>query len=132
MRLLLDTHIALWFATERDRLGPGELSAILDPDNEISVSAVSIWELRIKWNRWFRSGMRKGPFHPEGLLAAIQGFELTVISLTAEQSAAALNTPLAHNDPFDDLLLTVAQVTGQRLLTRDSELRGHPLTYFPD
>ena len=129
MRLLLDTHIVLWFATERERLSRAELDVILDPHNDISVSAVSIWEMRIKWNRRFRSGLRKGPFHPEGLLAALEDFGLTVLSVTAAQCAATLHTPLAHSDPFDDLLLTIAQETGHRLLTRDGDLLGHPLAF---
>jgi PIN domain nuclease of toxin-antitoxin system len=121
--------MVLWFATERQRLKPGELGAILEPENEIGVSAVSIWELRIKWNRRYQSGMRKGPFHPEVLLEALSDFRLPVHALTAEQCAAQLDTPLVHNDPFDDLLLNVAQVTGHRLLTRDEKLRGHPLAF---
>ena len=130
MRLLLDTHIVLWFATERERLSRAELDVILDPHNDISVSAVSIWEMRIKWNRRFRSGLRKGPFHPEGLLAALNDFGLTVLSMTAQQCAATLHVPMAHSDPFDELLLTVAQETGQRMMTRDSDLRSHPLSFY--
>lgn len=76
--------------------------------------------------------MRKGPFHPEGLLNALGDFGLPVHALTAEQSATMLDSPLAHNDPFDELLLAVAQVTGHRLLTRDEKLRGHPLAYHAD
>ena len=130
MRLLLDTHIVLWFATERERLSPGELGVILDPDNEITVSAVSIWELRIKWSRRYRSGQRKGPTNPIGLLTALREFGLTLIPLTAEQGASTLAIPLGHNDPFDELLLTVAQETGQKLLTRDGKLADHPLAFF--
>ncbi|MCA1661955.1 MAG: PIN domain-containing protein [Novosphingobium sp.] len=122
--------MVLWFATERERLNPSELGAILDPDNEITVSAVSIWELRIKWGRRYRSGHRKGPTDPVGLLSALREFGLAVIPLTAEQSAAMPKIPLGHNDPFDDLLLTVAQETDQKLLTRDDELADHPLALF--
>lgn len=132
MRLLLDTHIVLWFATERARLNPGELGAILEPENEIGISAVSIWELKIKWDQRFRSGLHKSPFHPEGLLAAIRDFGISVSPLTAEQCAATLHTPMHHNDPFDALLLSVAQETGRKLLTCDADLRGHPLALHAD
>jgi PIN domain nuclease of toxin-antitoxin system len=132
LRLLLDTHIILWFATERDRLTPGELGAILEPNSDLAVSSVSIWELRIKWGRRYRSGDRKGPTDPSGLLVALREFGLTVLPLSAEHAAAALAIPLAHGDPFDDLLLTIAQETGRKLLTRDENLRGHPFAFHPD
>ncbi len=132
MRFLLDTHMVLWFATDREHLTPGEFAAILDADNDPSVSVVSIWELRIKWDRRFRSGIRKGPIDPESLLVALKEFGLPVLPLTAEQSAAALKTPLLHSDPFDDLLLTIAQETGRKLLTRDEKLCGHPLAFHAD
>ena len=60
MRLLLDTHIAYWLAVERDALTGHELAALTTIDNEILVSAIAIWELRLKWNSFHVSGARKG------------------------------------------------------------------------
>lgn len=127
MRLLLDTHIALWLAIKRERLSAEELSRLSSPENELTVSAVSIWELRIKWNTYFRSGERKGPVDPAEILDLIQRLNIAVEPLSAEVSATALQVPLGHQDPFDDLLLTIAQETGRKLFTRDEKLRGHPL-----
>ena len=132
MRLLLDTHIALWLATERGRLTPGELGTIIEPDNEVAISAVSIWELRIKWNRFYTTGTRKGPVDPLHFPKIIESFGLPIEALSAEECAASLVVPIPHGDPFDELLLTVAQQSGRKLLTRDSKMRGHPQAFHAD
>jgi PIN domain nuclease of toxin-antitoxin system len=132
LKLLLDTHIAIWLAIKRERLSPSEFGCLVDPDNQLAVSAVSIWEARIKWNQFFQSGTRKGPVDPSEMLDLVRALGVTVEPLPAEICASTLATPLAHSDPFDDLLLTVAQETGRKLLTRDEKLRGHPLAFHPE
>ena len=127
--LLLDTHIAVWLATDRNQLSMGELAAIIEPNNEIIVSAVSVWELSIKWQKFFRSGERKGPMDPAEFLLALSQMEMPVLSLTAELASAQLRTAAVYGDPFDTMLLIIAQETNARLLTRDDKLRGHPLAY---
>ena len=129
MRLLLDTHFVLWAATKSARFSLEERSILVEPDNQLLISAVSIWELRIKWNRRYRSGERKGPYEPQALLAAIRRLGLAVEPMTGEQCASLLDPPPMHSDPFDELLLAVAQNLGARLFTRDADLRGHPLAY---
>lgn len=132
MRLLLDTHIVLWLATEREKLSPTELGWIVDPDNEFMISAVSVWELRIKWHSFFASGERKGPIDPARLLYLLGAMKLEVEPLATVHAAAPLRSPLQHSDPFDDLLLTIAQETGRLLLTRDTRLRGHAQAIHAD
>ena len=129
---LLDTHIAVWLVNNRARLSPGEFAVILDPDNEIVVSSVSIWEIRIKWHSFFSSGERKGPMDPLELLTALQRMDRAVLALEPDHCAAQLHHPLNHDDPFDELLLTIAQEMDCKLLTRDKKIRGHPLAYHAD
>ncbi|WP_033924077.1 type II toxin-antitoxin system VapC family toxin [Sphingomonas sp. 35-24ZXX] len=129
MRLLLDTHIAYWLAVERPALSGKELATLTEADNEILVSAVAIWELRLKWNSFHVSGTRKGPGDPTPVLGALKRMGLDILPLDAETAATPLIVPLAHKDPFDELLLVQAQRTGARLLTRDRALLEHPLAY---
>ncbi len=63
MTLLLDTHIALWLVRDPSVLRPAELAAI--EGNDPLVSAVSLWELHLKWERVTASGVRKGPADPK-------------------------------------------------------------------
>jgi PIN domain nuclease of toxin-antitoxin system len=48
MNLLLDTHIALWAVTDDARLPTKARDLIVDPDNDVWVSAASVWEIAIK------------------------------------------------------------------------------------
>lgn len=129
MRLLLDTHIAYWLAVERPALSGHELATLTEADNEILVSAVAIWELRLKWNSFHASGTRKGPGNPTPVLGALKRMGLDILPLDAETAATPLIAPLAHKDPFDELLLVQAQQAGARLLTRDRALLEHLLAY---
>lgn len=123
---MLDTHIAIWAATNEGDMSASERAAIADAVSPV-VSAVSIWETRLKWNSLHPSGARKGVTAPESLLAFVEALGWPLLQLTARHAATTLATPLEHRDPFDELLLVQAQVEGLRLLTRDRLLQGHPL-----
>ena len=132
MRLLLDSHYCFWLAMKRDALRPAELGVIIDPENEIAFPSVAIWELQIKWEKRFVSGVRKGEANPEDVLDYLREVEIPSVDLTCELAVASLREPIIHRDPFDALLLTIAQETGRKLLTRDEKLRGYPLAYHAD
>lgn len=127
MKLLLDTHIALWMARDRGLLNRDERKLLDRTDAEVRFSAVSIWELRLKWQSFHASGARKGPAHPRQVLETLLDGGIPLVPLTGRHAAAELAVPLPHRDPFDELLLVQAQEEGCRLLTRDSRLAGHPL-----
>ncbi len=91
------------------------------------MSAVSIWEMRLKHNARHPSGTRKSRFSPDDVVAALEDQEVTFLPMSARHTARALEPPLDHKDPFDELLLVQAQEEGLRLLTADRRLAGHPL-----
>ncbi|MET0179910.1 MAG: type II toxin-antitoxin system VapC family toxin [Novosphingobium sp.] len=127
MRLLLDTHIAVWTARGGGELSRRERELLDAPQAERLFSAVSMWELRLKWNSFPRSGARKCPASPDSVRDALVRLGCDELPLTAADAVAELHTPLAHNDPFDEILLIQAQQRGLRLLTRDGRLAEHPL-----
>lgn len=129
MRLLADTHFALWLATDLDELTPAELKLTVRRDIEMLVSAVAIWELQLKWNRFHASGDRKGPADPREVLDLLVETGVQIVSLTADQAAATLDPELMHTDPFDRLLVLQAQELGARLWTRDPKLLAHPIGF---
>jgi PIN domain nuclease of toxin-antitoxin system len=97
------------------------------------VSAVSIWEVRLKWHSLNRSGARKGPASASQVLQVLRtGAIAEFLPLTPEHASTELGTPLNHRDPFDELLLVQAQVEGFRLLTRDRKLTSHALSATAD
>ncbi len=127
MRLLLDTHYVYAIAGAPGRLSAGERAFLSNPGGRFVVSAVSLWEMRLKWSALFASGTRKGPLSPNTALDILQRQPLDFLDLTPRHAAAILATPVPHNDPFDELLLVQAQEEGLRLLTRDKALLTHPL-----
>ena len=124
MRLLLDTHIALWAITDDARLPEAAAVLIRDETNAIVVSAASIWEIAIK-HRLARgrpgdmtvSGSEAGRYFEEA------GYALLPIS--ADHAAAVDGLPPIHGDPFDRLLIAQALHEPLRLLTCDAALAGY-------
>jgi PIN domain nuclease of toxin-antitoxin system len=127
--LLLDTHIALWLVREPGVLRPAELAAI--EGSEPLVSAISLWELRLKWDRVTASGARKGPADPLEIRTGLEILGVDILPLAPDQAAASLKHPIPHRDPFDEMLLIQAQELGAKLLTRDRLLIDHPLAIAP-
>ncbi len=116
-RLLLDTHIFLWWRGEPSRLASGVQSRIATADI-VFVSAASAWEAAIKVSL----GRLELPDTVEaGVLAS--GFEKLSISFSHAERAGAL--PPHHKDPFDRMLVAQAQADGLTLVTHDRLLEPY-------
>ncbi len=127
MKLLLDTHYVYGLSGSPGRLLEREEKFLKTYSQRFIVSAVSIWEIRLKWRAFDRAGARKGPADPKDVLEVLTKEFVEFLSLTPAHAAAELEQPIAHRDPFDELLLAQAQTEGLKLLSRDRELLGHPL-----
>ena len=127
MRILLDTSYLYNFMDRPGMFLDPELRFLAGDETQLYVSAVSIWEMRLKFNARHPSGARKSPFDPNDVIAALEGQEVTFLPMTMAHAAKALEPPLDHKDPFDELLLVQAQEEGLRLLTADRRLARHPL-----
>ena len=68
-----------------------------------------------------------GSFDPNAVLTVLEDQEVVFVPMTKRHAARALDVPLGHRDPFDELLLVQAQEEGLQLLTADRQLAGHPL-----
>jgi PIN domain nuclease of toxin-antitoxin system len=123
MRLLLDTHVAVWAVAQRERLSAETLSLIADPTNDVCVSVVSLWEVGIK----FALG-RPGDPMPFSATEAHQWFEqarFRTFPVEARHATAVDRLPAIHTDPFDRLLVAQAMAEPMALLTRDARLAGY-------
>ena len=120
-RLLLDSHVFLWWLTADTRLGPAAHKVLEDGDSEIHVSAASIWELEIKRSLGKLGGV--GSLIDD---VAREGFKPLPISLDHARTAAAL--PLLHRDPFDRMLVAQAKTEGLGLLTGDHQLPAYDVS----
>lgn len=123
MNLLLDSHILIWALTEDARLSEKARQLIIDPNNVIYYSTVSVWEISIKHAN-----------HPEDL--EFYGKELSAYCQAAgflqleirDKHVYALETLTREDgappqkDPFDRMLLAQAKAENMSLLTHDALL----------
>ena len=121
MRLLLDTHIALWAIADSPRLSTNARGLILDPANSIYVSTASVWEITIKHM------LGKGDMPVSGTQAAAYFHAAGYVELPIVNAHIALleSLPPHHADPFDRLLVAQALAEPLRLLTHDDKLRAY-------
>lgn len=133
MKLLLDTHVALWALAEPQRL-PGDVAARLrDPENEICVSAVSLWEVAIKHSLVYADGRRKLDVAPREMLDWLNktGFDVLAVAPAHCIEVAALPyradpaSGRVHGDPFDRMLVAQALSEPMRLVTADPLIALH-------
>ena len=112
MRVLLDTHLILWWLNNSPSLSEHARALISAPENTIFVSAVSLWEIWLKESL----GKLRLPADFERKLAE-ESFEN--LPLTAAQTRHVALLPWLHRDPFDRMLVAQAQVEDLTLLTAD-------------
>jgi PIN domain nuclease of toxin-antitoxin system len=115
MRLLLDTHIALWALADDPRLPPRARELIADEDNAIHVSTASVWEIAIK-HTFQRGDM---PVSAAQALRWFRSAGYLLLDVKPEHAVAVEKLPLLHTDPFDRLLVAQALAEPLRLLTHD-------------
>ena len=126
MRLLLDTHIALWAITDSPKLGVLARELILSPENMVFVSAVSLWEIALKHalSAQGRGDMPVTASRAAELFAAA-GYESLAVSWAHSVAISALPQQPAHADPFDRMLIAQARSEAMTLLTRDTDVAAY-------
>ena len=122
MRLLLDTHVAIWALTSPELLSDQVRDLIANPANDVHVSAVSIWEIAIK----FALGKKSAPpFSGEQALAYFREAGYVMLAVTAEHAASVEDLPPLHADPLDRLLVAQALSEPLRLVTQDRKITAY-------
>jgi len=117
VRLLLDTHVLLWWLAE-EPIQAKAREAIENPRSAVCVSAASAWEMGIK------VGLGKlRP--PERLSTRLSEERFTPLPVTVEHGLRVGELPLLHKDPFDRLLVAQAQLEGLTIVTRDPRIAAY-------
>lgn len=117
MRLLLDSHVALWWLADADALGPASRTAVSDAD-VVHFSAVTPWELGIK------QALGKLDL-PGNLVDSLQQTGFDPLDITAEHGVAAAALPPHHRDPFDRMLVAQARMESLTIVTADRSFRDY-------
>src|SRR5215467_415412 len=128
MRLLLDTHIFLWYISADPQLPAAFRDAIRDPANEVYLSVASVWEAVIK----YALGKLPLPEAPAEYLPR-QREAHRITSLPVEEAALAhlAGLPALHRDPFDRILVAQALQHGLTLATVDGAVRAYGVPLLP-
>ena len=122
MKILLDTHIFLWFISGDTKLSTDVRDAIRDPDNEVYLSAVSIWEAIVK----YQLGKLPLPESPETYLPKQRDLhQISSLALDESSVVQLANLPPLHRDPFDRMLVCQALRNGLTIATVDAAVRAY-------
>jgi len=112
MRLLLDTHILLWWLADHPSLTDQARELIADPDNAVFVSAVSLWEI------WLKHSLGKLQL-PSDFEERLAGESFESLPLLADHTREVATIPWHHRDPFDRMLIAQARATELKFVTAD-------------
>ncbi len=117
MRLLVDSHVALWWLDGHDSLGP-QCSSALETADEVFFSAVTPWELGIKHL------LGKLSF-PDGLVDALVESGFVGLPIDVDHAVSAAELAPHHRDPFDRMLVAQAVAETLTLVTADRTLEPY-------
>ena len=122
MKLLLDTHIFIWWADQPEKLSPAALSALEDEANELLLSVASVWEMQIK----IQLGKLKLNLPLKEIVKNQQETNDLTVSPVALTHVLALDAlPFHHKDPFDRLLIAQSSAEGLTIVTADSQFSAY-------
>jgi PIN domain nuclease of toxin-antitoxin system len=122
MKLLLDTHTALWWVNEHEKLSPEAKAMLLNETNLLYISIASAWEISIKASLGklleFTGGVR-------AFLAQVADMPVCLLPILPRHIEIVENLPFIHRDPFDRLLVATAKADGMTILTADENIHKY-------
>ena len=121
MRILLDSHVALWWLENNSSLGH-QCRERIEHAHEAFFSAVTPWELGIK------RAIGKLTM-PDGLSEALASNGFLPLPISVEHAEHAPALPSHHRDPFDRMLIAQAQLEALALVSADSSLQRYDIEF---
>ena len=116
MKLLLDTHIVIWWPAGSPRLGEEAQALIAAGETELFVSAASWWDLAIK------RAIGRLDVDLQLMRGSLEERDVRTLDVTFDHAEAAAGLAVHHGDPFERMLVAQAALEGLMLLTRDKRL----------
>jgi PIN domain nuclease of toxin-antitoxin system len=116
VKVLLDTHVLLWWLVDDPRLSERARQVVSDPSAAVYFSAVSSWELAIK----FALGRLELPAPPRSFVPRVlQEQSIRSLDITHAHALDVADLPAHHRDPFDRLLVAQARVEKVGIVSGD-------------
>jgi PIN domain nuclease of toxin-antitoxin system len=125
MKLLLDTHVFIWLASDPDKLSDKAKEAILSQTNQLYVSLVSLWEMQIKsqLGKLALDVPLSALWHDQKAMNQIE-----LIPILAEHIWELESLPHLHRDPFDRLIIAQAIKESFIIVSADTAITQYPVT----
>lgn len=121
VRLLLDTHVLLWWLSDDRKLARNARDIIANSDNDVLVSSVSLWEISIK------TALGRLEIELDDLENAILKNGFRSLSIGFRHAVTAGRLPNVHRDPFDRMLVAQASVEELRVVSHDRVFERYAL-----
>lgn len=121
MNLLLDTHTLIWALENNPTLSTASREAIIDGENLVFVSAVSVWEISVK------QALGKLCV-PDNLIEEIQIHRFTPLEIDYQHAQLAGKLPSIHKDPFDRMLIAQSMIEKLTIVTRDQFIEQYEVS----
>jgi PIN domain nuclease of toxin-antitoxin system len=119
MRLLLDTHVVIWWVTADRRLPKGITAAVASAENDVAVSAISFWEIAIK------RALGRIDIDLDELTSSVAADGFVELPLRFAHTFKLESLPRHHDDRFDRILVAQSIAEGRRLVTTDSQILSY-------
>jgi PIN domain nuclease of toxin-antitoxin system len=122
VKLLLDTSVVLWSATEKRKLNSRAMELLNARSSVLYLSSASVWEIALKFARG------NLPLHAEPAVLVpqmIEGLQLQPLPISYPHAIEAARLPRYHRDPFDRMLIAQAKAEDMILLTSDRILKKY-------
>ena len=119
MRLLLDTHIWVWSALDRGRISARLTGILENPDNELWLSPISLWEVLTLCQK------QRLTLHPNPqawITHVLDTVPMREAQITYQVAQETARVQLPHCDPADRFLVATARVFDLTLVTADAQL----------
>ena len=122
MKLLIDTHAALWLFNEHENLPTAVREHILDEANGLYISIASAWEIAIKHSLGklpaFNGGAKR-------FLFAVREYSIELVTVLPKYVETVEELPYVHRDPFDRIIIATAICENMSIVTSDENIRRY-------
>jgi PIN domain nuclease of toxin-antitoxin system len=127
MKVLVDTHAALWLFNEHENLSQAASACLRDEENELYISIASAWEVAIKYGLGKLQGFNGGV---KRFLHAIHANPIQIIGIEPEYIEKVEELPYLHRDPFDRIIIASALCEEMVILTADENIQKYDVPWI--
>jgi PIN domain nuclease of toxin-antitoxin system len=120
-RFLLDTHILIWLMFSPKLISKDLLNVLSSEENNLFVSAISLWEMSIKYKL---GKLDLGHYTPKGIMDLCAEYKISIVELNAQEAATLFKLEVDyHKDPFDRILIWQAIQNNYTFITDDKNIK---------